>query len=423
MWKRAGTGETALRARLATTARATIPGQRLLTVALACALVVTSLPVQPASPAAAATGDPFRFIYDELGRLVAAVTPTDSAKYTYDAVGNITAITRQAATTLAVIEFAPHAGPTATTVTIYGTAFSTTPSQNTVKFNNITATVTSSTTTQIVTTVPVGATTGTISVKVGNKTAISTASFSVGSTAPTISGFTPGIVNPGDTVTVNGTNFDAATLTNDATTFDNTYAVVMAATAIALTTKVPPTSGSGPVVVRTPNGTATSSGDLFIAPTGFTAAQVGPTARVAPGQAQTLNFTVPGKIGLLLVSVNAGQHLALTITNSLSSTYNLTIRGPDGAALYGPMCCPVTYAETAPVSTTGTYTAVFDPGPTGTGGVTANAYAAADLTTAVTPTPAGATVALTTTTPGQNWVSASASAWCTRGRSATTPRR
>jgi RHS repeat-associated protein len=391
-----------VRARVTGLRRVTLPGHRLLTLGLACALVVTSLPLQPASPAAAATGDPFRFIYDELGRLVAAVTPTDSARYTYDAVGNITAITRQAATTLTVIEFAPHAGPTTTTVTIYGKAFSPTPSQNTVKFNGTTATVTSSTTTQIVTTVPAGATTGTISVKVGNTTATSTAPFTVGSTAPTITGFSPSIVNPGDTVTVNGTNFDAATYTNDATTFNNTYAVVTGANATALTTKVPPMSGSGPVVVRTPNGMATSSGDLFIAPTGFTAVQVGPTARVPPGQGQTLNFTVAGKIGLLLISVNAGQHLVLTITNSLSSTYNLTIRDPDGAALYGPMCCSVTYAEIGPVSTTGTYTAVFDPAPTGTGSVTANAYAAADLSTAVVPTPAGATAALTTTTPGQN---------------------
>jgi RHS repeat-associated protein len=369
---------------------------------LVALLVITSLLIAPPNPAAAITGDPFRFIYDQLGRLVAAVTPTDSAKYTYDAVGNITAITRQVATTLAVIEFAPHAGPTGTTVTIYGTAFSTTPSQNTVKFNNTTATVTSATTTQIVTTVPAGATTGTISVKVGGKTATSSASFTVGSTTATISGFTPSIVNPGDTVTVNGTNFDAATLTNNATTFDNTFAVVTAATATTLTTVAPPNSGSGPVVVRTPNGIATSSGDLFIAPTGFTAAQVGPTARVAPGQAQTLNFTVPGKVGLLLVSVNAGQHLVLTITNGLSSTYNLTIRGPDGAALYGPMCCNATYAETGPVSITGTYTAVFDPGPSGTGSVTVNAYAPTDVTTSVTPTPGGATAALTTTTPGQN---------------------
>jgi hypothetical protein len=46
---------------------------------LVASLVATSLLVGPGKPAAAATGDPFRFIYDQSGRLVAAVTPTDVA--------------------------------------------------------------------------------------------------------------------------------------------------------------------------------------------------------------------------------------------------------------------------------------------------------------------------------------------------------
>ena len=113
---------------------------------VALSLITSSIALGPAHPAAAATGDPFRFIYDQDGRLRAAVTPTDSAKWTYDAVGNITAISRQAATTLSVIEFASHAGPVGATVHIYGTAFSTTPGSNTVKFNGTLATVSSSTT-------------------------------------------------------------------------------------------------------------------------------------------------------------------------------------------------------------------------------------------------------------------------------------
>src|SRR6266850_2710349 len=99
--------------------------------ALAASLVITSLVLGPSKPAAAATGDPFRFIYDQSGRLVAAVTPTDVAKYTYDAVGNITAITRTLASAVAVIEFAPHGGAIGTAVTIYGSGFSTNASQTT----------------------------------------------------------------------------------------------------------------------------------------------------------------------------------------------------------------------------------------------------------------------------------------------------
>src|SRR5688572_26850245 len=245
---------------------------------LVAALVVTSLLISPPEQAAAAAGDPFRFIYDEAGRLVASVTPTDTAIHAYDAVGNITSITRQAATVLTVIEFAPHAGTVGSSVTIYGTAFSPTPSLNTVKFNGTTATVLSSTTTQIVTTVPAGATSGTISVKVGNTTKTTTASFAVGSTAPTITGFSPGVVDTTGSVTITGTNFETSAL-NDAVTFSGTFATVTTASATSLTAQVPPMSVSGRVVVRTPNGKGTASNDLFIAPPGYTAAQVGPTGR------------------------------------------------------------------------------------------------------------------------------------------------
>jgi len=183
---------------------------RLFVLMLALSLVATSVPLAPSIEAAGAVGDPFRFIYDQAGRLVASVTPTDTAIHTYDAVGNITGITRQAATTLAVIEFAPHAGAVGSSATIYGTAFSPTPSLNTVKFNGTTATVLSSTTTQIVTTVPAGATSGTISVKVGNTTKTTAATFAVGNTAPTITGFSPGVVDTTGSVTITGTNFETA---------------------------------------------------------------------------------------------------------------------------------------------------------------------------------------------------------------------
>jgi YD repeat-containing protein len=208
-------------------------------------LVVTSLLISPPKPAAAAAGDPFRFIYDQAGRLVASVTPTDTAITTYDAVGNITAITRQAATVLTVIEFAPHAGAVDASVMIYGTAFSPTPSLNTVKFNGTTATVISSTTTQISTTVPPGATTGTISVKVGTTTKTTTATFSVANLAPTITGFTPGSGTNPTPVTITGTNFDTVLLNNNVRV-NATFAKVTAATPTSLTVQVPHGVASGP---------------------------------------------------------------------------------------------------------------------------------------------------------------------------------
>jgi YD repeat-containing protein len=89
---------------------------------------------------------PVNYVYDELGRLVAVIDGTGaSAVYVYDAVGNLTAIGRYTSGTVSILEFTPSDGPNGTTVTIYGTGFSSTPSQNTVTFNGVAATVTSST--------------------------------------------------------------------------------------------------------------------------------------------------------------------------------------------------------------------------------------------------------------------------------------
>jgi hypothetical protein len=65
---------------------------------------------------------------------------------------------------ITVVSFTPASGDMGAQVTISGSDFSTTPSNNTVKFNGTAATVVSSTATSIVAYVPVGATTGKITV-------------------------------------------------------------------------------------------------------------------------------------------------------------------------------------------------------------------------------------------------------------------
>jgi RHS repeat-associated protein len=370
---------------------------------LVLVLVSTSVLFGPAPSAIAATGDPFRFIYDQNGRLAAAVTPTDSANWTYDAVGNITAITRQLATTLSVIEFAPHSGQVGATVTIYGTAFSTTPASNLVKFNGVTATVISSTTTQIVTTVPAGATSGTISVKVGTPTATSAASFTVlGAIAPTVTGFSPGIAVPGATLTITGTNFDTNVLF-DKTVVGGTFVKVTAATATSITAVVPPVPNSGKVVVSTPNGVATSSSDFFAVPTGFVASDIGPTGRLTFGQASNFNWTVAGSVGLFVIDGTAQQRLSMALSGSLSQGYYTSIRSPDGSMLVGSSCCGTVWVDTVTLPMTGTYTVIIDAAGTGTGSLTLTPYdVPADATGPVVP--GGAPVTLSTTTPGQNMV-------------------
>jgi hypothetical protein len=75
-----------------------------------------------------------------------------------------------------ITSFAPTAGPVGTTVTITGTNLT---GATSVKFNGVSATITSNTATQIVTKVPTGATTGPITVTTAGGTATSATNFTV----------------------------------------------------------------------------------------------------------------------------------------------------------------------------------------------------------------------------------------------------
>jgi len=92
-----------------------------------------------------AQSSPVRYFYDDLGRLVKVVDQNGNfATYSYDAVGNLLAITRSAlpgSGGLAVLNFTPQQGPVGTTVTIQGQGFSTTPSSNAVQFSGTPAAV------------------------------------------------------------------------------------------------------------------------------------------------------------------------------------------------------------------------------------------------------------------------------------------
>ena len=83
------------------------------------------------------------------------------------------------APTPAITSFDPGFGPEGTTVTVTGADFSATPEENTVAFNNVVATVTSSSATTITVTVPAGASTGPVSVTVLGLTGTSAGDFTV----------------------------------------------------------------------------------------------------------------------------------------------------------------------------------------------------------------------------------------------------
>ncbi|MDZ7808407.1 MAG: IPT/TIG domain-containing protein [Gracilimonas sp.] len=119
----------------------------------------------------------------------------------------------------------PNSGPPGTMVTISGVGFSEDPSNNEVYFNGLQADITSASDSELKATVPDGATTGVISVKVGNATA-SGPSFTVESQAPGISSVNPESGVVGDEVTITGMHF-SETASENSITFNGTQAQIL----------------------------------------------------------------------------------------------------------------------------------------------------------------------------------------------------
>ena len=218
-----------------------------------------------------------------------------------------------------ITSFTPSSGPIGQQVTITGTNL-TVPlegSDSFVKFNGTTATRNNSSATSIIATVPVGATTGTISVTTRGGSAITISSFTV-IPAPTITSFTPTNGPIGAIVTITGTNFTGAT----SVTFNGTNAtefVVVSATSITAMVGVGTTTGT--VAVTTPGGTVASTNKFFLPPT-ITSF----TPNGAPvGTVVTINGT--NMIGATVVAFN--ETTSLSITNVTATSVKVIV--PDGA--------------------------------------------------------------------------------------------
>ena len=342
-----------------------------------------------------------KYIYDELGRLVGVVDPSgDAATYRYDAVGNTLSISRLDSTSVSVIEFTPNSGPPSASVTIYGIGFSATPNQNTVQFNGVAATVISASTTQILTIVPPGATTGPITVTAPSGSATSSAPFVVSSFggAPTITGLSPSVGVPGSIVTVNGTNFETTPMHNRVT-LNLTDSIVNSASALTLAVSISSSATSGRISVATPYGEVASTQDFFIAPPPYTAADVEITGRMAVGETRTVTINAAGKIGLILFEGTAGQHVSLSLTNVTISFGYIHLYNLDGTLATTTTLDSAFIDWTLP--TTATYQLHIDPNGTFTGSVTLTLREVpADVIGTITP--GGAPVSTSIATSGQN---------------------
>lgn len=305
------------------------------------------------------------YVYDRIGRLIGVVDPAgDTAVYHYDAVGNLTSISRQSSALVSVIDFNPGSGPVGRAVTIYGTGFSPTPGENAVTFNGIAATVSSASATQLVVTVPAGATTGSIGVTAPAGSASSSTAFTVTTTggAPTITGFNPTIATPGTAVSITGANFEP-TPTNNRLRFNIMPAPITSSTATTISVPVPGGATSGRLSLATLGGATQSTDDFFVPPVPNTAANVSFAGRASIGGA-TINasITAVGKIALIVFDGAAGDPVSIGISAGGVVETDTYLFHPNGARLgwvYSDNNGRDLHIESLP--TTGTYTVMVAP--------------------------------------------------------------
>lgn len=157
----------------------------------------------------------------------------------------------------AITGFAPPSGPVGASVTVNGTNFNCATS---VKFNGVNATTfTVNSSLQITATVPLGATTGKISVTTPGGTFVSAANFTV---SPKIVSFSPLDGHPADPVTLLGFNFTGATSVK----FNGVTASFTVISPTEINAIVPIAATTGPITVTSPSGTATSATAFKVLP-------------------------------------------------------------------------------------------------------------------------------------------------------------
>jgi len=302
------------------------------------------------------------YIYDSLGRLIAVYDPFgNAAVYNYDAVGNLLSITGDLSTQFGGVGLSSNSGLAGSTLTIYGTDFCSNP---TVTINGINATVVSSTSTQIVVTVPSGATSGSVVVSCGSNH-VTVGIFTVGSAAPSITGFTPTIGSAGTAVTINGGNFQ----TNpglDAVQFNLPRVYASTATVSAITATVPSKATTGHIAVSTPTGQALSSGYFFVPPPPATVSSIAITGQTVIGGSPTnVTLSTAGTKALYAFDASAGTQIALYLTNiTMTCCYpTATVFNPDGSTLGSIVFnagSPTTILPDLTLATTGTYSLLID---------------------------------------------------------------
>lgn len=368
-------------------------------------LFATAIIILSVSLGLAGQGGTIRYVYDGAGRLAGVIDAAGNvATYHYDAVGNLIAITRTTAGTVAIVQFTPNSGAVGDAIMIYGSGFGPTPSDNTVRLNGIVTTITEASPTKLVVTVPSGATSGDIAVTAPLGTVTSFDTYMVrASNAPTIVSMTPNVGVSGSTTTVAGEHFDVATPSNRLT-FNHvlTPAYLASGTTTSLLATVPAGATTGRLQLSTPNGAVLSLMEFFVPPPPYTGSSVSFTGHVTPTQAVTVSIPIANHIAMVAFDGISGHRISTNVTSASTGNTGYSLLKPDGSALYSALTVFSTgFIDTRTLPTDGTYALVVDPIGTGVGNATMTFYD-------VPPDPivpivaGGAAVTAGTTVPGQN---------------------
>ena len=165
-----------------------------------------------------------------------------------------------------ITSFEPVDGTVHSLITINGTDFPHGTDIVIVKFNDVIATIASTSPTQVRAFVPEGATTGKISVGGAGFTNVSDDDFSViptNSNGPEITSFTPTLGLPGSEVIINGQNFSADKDKN-IVRIGNILTEVAEASPTSIKISVPAETATGKVFVQVGNQTTASESDFII---------------------------------------------------------------------------------------------------------------------------------------------------------------
>ncbi len=182
-----------------------------------------------------------------------------------------------------VLKLEPSSGPVGTQVVVKGKGFS---SANSVSFNGTRAYFQIDSDTQLRTTVPSGATTGTLWVRDTQDLGSGEPFTVLVSTPPTITSFSPASGSVGTMVTVFGKGFTAAAQVR----FNGFAASFSIQNDTTLTAYVPSAATTGPISVVGPGGTGASQGSFSVTGQAPTIAMFWPSAGV-PGNTVLISGT------------------------------------------------------------------------------------------------------------------------------------